>query len=159
MGLTGPMGALPTVYTTLVLERLRDRDSTMRDFFDLFNHRMVSLFYRAWEKYRFTVAYEAGDASGPVAHSSWICSVSARRACRTARRSADDAMIFYSGLLAQRPRSAAALRQVLGDYFDVPVRDGAVRRRLVRACDEPNSARWMGRPRLVTPARLRRRGR
>lgn len=33
----------------------------------------------------------------------------------------DDAMLYYSGLLAQQPRSAQALRQILADYFDVPV--------------------------------------
>ena len=33
----------------------------------------------------------------------------------------DDLLIYYSGLLAQRPRSAQALQQILSDYFDVPV--------------------------------------
>ena len=33
----------------------------------------------------------------------------------------DDALIYYAGLLAQRPRSAQALQQILADYFDVPV--------------------------------------
>ena len=31
----------------------------MRDFFDLFNHRIISHFFRAWKKYRFAIAYEA----------------------------------------------------------------------------------------------------
>jgi type VI secretion system protein ImpH len=34
---------------------------------------------------------------------------------------ADDSLIYYAGLLAQWPRSASALRQVLTDYFEVPV--------------------------------------
>jgi len=42
-------------------ERLRARDTAPREFLDIFNHRMVSLFYQAWEKFRFTVAYERGD--------------------------------------------------------------------------------------------------
>ena len=30
-------------------------------------------------------------------------------------------MIYYGGLLGQRPRSAQALKQILADYFEVPV--------------------------------------
>ena len=42
-------------------------------------------------------------------------------ACKTGSRCLDDSLLYYSGLLAQRPRSAAALRNLLGDYFEVPV--------------------------------------
>lgn len=60
MGMTGPVGALPQWYTELVVQRMNARraDTTLRDFLDLFNHRIVSLFYRAWEKYRFWMRHE-----------------------------------------------------------------------------------------------------
>jgi type VI secretion system protein ImpH len=33
----------------------------------------------------------------------------------------DDTLVYYAGLLAQRPRSAQALQQILADFFNVPV--------------------------------------
>jgi type VI secretion system protein ImpH len=49
---------LPSYYHRLVRRRLRARDRVFRDFLDLINHRAISLFYRAWVKYRFPIAYE-----------------------------------------------------------------------------------------------------
>lgn len=120
MGLTGPLGVLPVVYTTFVMSRIRERDLTLRDFFDIFNHRMISLFYRAWERSRFAVSYER-DGRGPLSHHLLALIGLGTAGLQDRQAVADVSLIFYSGLLAQRPRSAQALRQVLEDYFDVPV--------------------------------------
>jgi len=61
MGLIGPLGVLPHYYTELVIIRSRVKDHVLGDFLDIFNHRMISMFFQAWQKYRFTVAYERGE--------------------------------------------------------------------------------------------------
>ncbi len=120
MGLTGPQGVLPLHYTALLRERLRARDSAMRAFFDIFNHRAISLFFRAWEKHHFVVGYER-DGSDPL--SPHLMDLIGLGTPGLARRQAvaDEALLFRCGLIAPHTRSAAGLRALLMDYFDVPV--------------------------------------
>ena len=119
MGLTGPMGVLPLSYTELVRDRARAKDPTMRDFFDLFNHRAISLFYQAWEKYRFFVAYERDRKDR---FSRFLMSFVGLGTKGLEMRQApvrDESFLYYSGLLSLQPRSASALEQILADYFGV----------------------------------------
>jgi type VI secretion system protein ImpH len=120
MGLTGPVGVLPLYYTELVMERLRSRDTGLRDFLDIFNHRAISLFYRAWEKYRLPIAYES---SRQGAFLQLLLSIVGLGTPGLADRQTvrDESLVFYAGLMCQQPRSASALERLLGDYFGVPV--------------------------------------
>ncbi len=120
MGLTGPSGVLPHYYNELVITRGRAKDHAIGDFFDIFNHRMISLFFQAWQKYRFTVAYERGQRDRFSHHMLDLLGLGTE-GLQNRQNVADDSLIYYAGLLAQQPRSASALRQVLTDYFDVPV--------------------------------------
>jgi type VI secretion system protein ImpH len=120
MGLTGPQGVLPNPYTSLIIERLRVSDSSPRDFLDIFNHRILSLFYRAWRKYRFDVAYEQGERDLFSRHLLSLIGLGTE-GLRDRQAVSDDTLVYYAGLLAQRPRSAQALQQILADYFEVPV--------------------------------------
>jgi type VI secretion system protein ImpH len=128
LGLTGPNGALPQHYTTLLIERVRAKDFALRDFLDLFNHRLISLFYRAWEKYRFAIAYERHELEGAEGRDDLFtaclyCLVGLGTAGLRGRLQFDDeAFLFYAGYFAHFPRSALALEIMLGDYFELPVR-------------------------------------
>ena len=120
MGLIGPLGVLPLSYSMLVLERARARDYAMRDFLDIFHHRIISLFYRAWEKYRFTVAYERDQRDRVTDHLHDLVGLGTD-GLRDRLAVPDEALLFYVGLLALRTRPAVALEQLLEDYFGVPV--------------------------------------
>lgn len=58
LGLTGARGALPSHYTEWVLQQLKARAPELRDFLDIFNHRILSLLYRSWEKTQPSVQQE-----------------------------------------------------------------------------------------------------
>lgn len=62
-GLTGSLGALPTVYTEWLIERhYRYGDKTAKAFLDIFNNRLHSLRYLAWQKYHYYAMAESGGA-------------------------------------------------------------------------------------------------
>ena len=120
MGLTGPLGALPLYYTELVMHRSRERNHSVRDFLDIFNHRIISLFYRAWEKYRFAIPYER-DERDQMSQMLMDLIGLGTAGLQDRQDVCDDALLFYSGLLSQRPRSVLGLQQIVADYFDVPI--------------------------------------
>jgi len=125
MGLTGPLGVLPRYYTELMLDRLQAKDTTLRDFFDVFNHRMVSLFFRAWEKHHCVVGFEQSLLKGRddrFARCLFALAGLGTKGLRDQLTIDDRSILRYVGLLGQRPRSAEALERCLGDYFQVPVR-------------------------------------
>jgi len=120
MGLTGPLGVLPYCYSELILERLRAKDTTLPDFFDVFNHRMISFFHRAWEKYRFPVTYCLGDEDHFTQRLLDLIGIGTP-GLQDRQAVPDEALLHYVGLLGLQPRSACALEQILADYFEVPV--------------------------------------
>lgn len=119
-GLTGPQGVLPLEYSELVAERVRSRDHSLRDFLDLFNHRLISLFFRAWEK---THARGANTATGGDPLNDHLLDLVGVGTPGLAKQLGlpPASLPFYVGLLAMPTRPAVALELMLEDYFGVPV--------------------------------------
>jgi type VI secretion system protein ImpH len=116
MGLTGPLGVLPHHYSELVIDRTRHNDTALWKFLDIFNHRMLSLFYRVWEKHRFPIAYERGQLDDFTQSLFSLVGIGTEK-LRNRLSLNDQVLIFYGGLVAQRPHSASAITAILGDYF------------------------------------------
>ena len=124
MGLTGAEGALPRYYTELLMQRAQVNDYALRDFLDLFNHRLISLFYRAWEKHHCVVGYERARETGEedrFARLLYAVLGLGTAGIREQLGGDDGSLLRYAGLLVQRPRAAHALQQCLSDAFQVPV--------------------------------------
>ena len=118
-GLTGPQGVLPHVYTEYAAFRVRARDTAFRDFLDLFHHRALSLFYRAWERHHTTVPAERGDEDRIQHHLLDLVGVGTDEVRRRSSLSTGT-LAYYAGLLAMRTRPASGLAQLVADYFRVP---------------------------------------
>lgn len=59
MGLYGVDSPLPTSYIDDIAQR-RDGHEALEAFLDIFNHRMMTQFYRIWRKYNYPATFEAG---------------------------------------------------------------------------------------------------
>ncbi len=122
MGLNGPSGVLPGFYSQLVLDAERDKNRAMRNFLDLFNHRALSFFVRATEKYSLPLAWQQSGGRGTDAVSAALLALVGLRqdAMRRRQAVADETLVFYGGHYAHRPRSAGPLAQLLSEYFEGP---------------------------------------
>ncbi|MGQ5523275.1 type VI secretion system baseplate subunit TssG [Chitinimonas sp. PSY-7] len=120
IGMTGPSGAMPRFYTEKLAERLQvHRDPTAHAFMNVFNNRMVALFYKAWQKYRLPLRHESGQRFLPE-----LLSLSGKQLGLDKPADSDENIApyaAYAGLLRHQPVSAENLRRVLADYFQATV--------------------------------------
>lgn len=119
MGMIGINGILPIHYTELAMSRARYGDHTFAAFMDIFTHRAVSLFFKAWEKYRFPVQYERGNDS--FTQNLFAFAGLATSGLRGRMDLDDESLLPYTGLIAQKPHSSSSLSQILSDYFGIEV--------------------------------------
>ena len=119
MGLVGNQGVLPLHYSRLVQSMDREASNPLRTFLDIFQHRLVSLFYRAMEKGRFFVLFERGEKD-PVSSRLMELMGLGSPTLRSRMEVPDDDLLFYGGLLGPHQRNAASLERMIQDYFDVP---------------------------------------
>jgi type VI secretion system protein ImpH len=120
MGLAGAHGPLPTVYTG---QLLREQPSALRDFLDIFNHRLIALLYRVHEMHHPELTNGSPDQGLCANHLYTFFGLGRdpESAARNRLSMPDRALLHYSGLLAHRPHSASGLQRLLCDYFEVEV--------------------------------------
>ncbi|MBX2880245.1 MAG: type VI secretion system baseplate subunit TssG [Granulosicoccus sp.] len=119
MGLLGTNGPLPLHYTEYADQRARhNNDPTFLEFLDLFNHRMLSLFYKAMaitdpalnqdrpDKNRFNAIVGALAGLEPAASNNRDCVP-------------DFAKYYYAGWMGSQAKSPEGVSSMVSDYFDL----------------------------------------
>ena len=89
----------------------------VRDFLDIANHRLISLLYRAWRKYRWAFTFKPGP-SDPISSAVLGMLGLAGAAQREALGVHPQRLLRYAGFITQLPRNASGLGGVISDYFD-----------------------------------------
>lgn len=127
----GAQGVLPAHYTTLILQRLKDGDTALKDFLDLFHHRLVTALVRAWERHS-PVAVLRGNADAPPGAAPAEAQIDLFTRCiqaltnhkryATATDYDRNVLLYYSGVFQDRRRPSGSLAAVLEDYFGVKAR-------------------------------------
>ena len=121
LGLWGPNGALPSHLTEYTLERERvARDRTFTAFADVFHHRALSLFYRAWAEAQPTAQGDRPDDDAFARYTGALAGIDGEA---LAGRDAlpDRFRRYMAGRLVAQVRSAEGLTAFLAAFFDVPV--------------------------------------
>jgi type VI secretion system protein ImpH len=121
LSLGGAHGPLPHALTEWVLDRIAAKDFALRDFLDIFHHRLISLLYRVRRHHRLGMEW-----TSPEHHrfSSYLLALMGMGTPGLQGRLAipDRALLRYAGILTKQPRDAAGLQLLLGDFFGLPIR-------------------------------------
>jgi type VI secretion system protein ImpH len=121
-GLFGPDGPLPLHLTEYARDRRRNhRDATFQHFADIFHHRALSLFYRAWAEVRPTVAFDRPGEDRFSRHLGALIGIG-MPALRGRDAMPDLARLHFAGLLAGQTRHAEGLATILSGFFGMTVR-------------------------------------
>ena len=124
MGLYGVNSPLPSFIPVMIAQAYQDEDP-LRDFLDIFNHRILSLYYRSWKKHQLApscdptgqtpLVFALGSMigrQGDIPDQDWSV--------------APERLIRYAGLLSSQARPAGGLEAMVSDFFgldDVKVKE------------------------------------
>lgn len=116
LGLYGSTSPLPGHYVeSIALSDYQGGPQPIREFLDVFHHRLFSLIYRAWSKYRFSVSYRSKGTDTFTRR--MFCAVGLDAFRETEPSIPRFLFLRYASILTSKSRSARGLRVVLEDLY------------------------------------------
>ena len=121
LGVFGPDGPLPLHLTEYARDRLRNHnDPSFARFADLFHHRALSLFYRAWADVRPTVSFDRPPQDRFADYVGALIGLSTP-GLRDRDAMPDLTKLHFAGHLSAQTRHADGLAAILSAFFTMPV--------------------------------------
>jgi type VI secretion system protein ImpH len=118
LGLLGPQGALPLAITEEAYHYALAGDDAFPRFLDLFNHRFIQLFFRAWADARPIAQHDRPDADRFVAYLGSAIGIGSSP-YRNLDSVPDAAKLGFAGLLGAQAKSASRLAAAIKGMFNV----------------------------------------
>lgn len=138
LGLIGPSGVLPYWYTELALERLKQKDSSLAAFLDIFHHRLVTLFYLAWKKQRFPENYAPGGRDRLTGYLLSLCGLGTEGLSGKIGLS-PESLAFYTGLFSTMPPTAVGIESSVSYLSGVRAEVVELIERIIPLSDEDHT--------------------
>jgi type VI secretion system protein ImpH len=118
-GLFGPNGPLPPHLTEYAFEReYNERDRTFAAFADIFHHRLISFFYRAWAANQKSVDLDRSEGGRFATFIGSFFGVG-MESLQNQDAVSDLSKLYFSGRLSCQTRNAEGLEAILGSYFEI----------------------------------------
>ena len=118
LGLLGPQGALPLSTTEEAYHYALSQDDAFPRFLDVFNHRFIQLFFRAWADARPIAQHDRPDADRFIAYLGSAIGIGSTP-YRNLDSVPDAAKLGYAGLLGAQAKSASRLAAAIQGLFKV----------------------------------------
>jgi type VI secretion system protein ImpH len=118
LGLLGPQGALPLSTTEESYHYVLARDDAFPRFLDIFNHRFIQLFFRAWADSRPIVQHDRPAADRFIAYIGSAIGIGSKP-YRNLDSVPDTAKLGFAGLLGAQAKSASRLAGAICGLFNV----------------------------------------
>jgi type VI secretion system protein ImpH len=125
-GLSGAQGVLPVRYTELILQELKNKNESLSDFIDIFNHRSISLYYQAWHKYQLPVNFERNRNQQHSTRDKFTQALLSLAGLGTSELQYrlpfdDELMAGFAGSLSRSQRTADQLKSLIYQMFALEV--------------------------------------
>jgi type VI secretion system protein ImpH len=121
IGIMGAQGVLPSILSEHIERRVRSkRDKTLYSFINLFQHRLFSLFYRAWALNQRSIDHTWGEEQRQRDYHAALVGIMGRYEEEEARIE-PRALMYHSGTFSGFTANRDALVAFLRDYFEVSV--------------------------------------
>ncbi|WGR72802.1 MULTISPECIES: type VI secretion system baseplate subunit TssG [unclassified Bradyrhizobium] len=136
LGLHGPSSPLPPFYAERVMHA--EGMGSLRDFFDFFNHRLISLLLRIWRYYRHHLRFEEGATDAISVLIGTLFGLVPREGTAD-EREWRARLLPHAGVLALCSRSAKLVAGLISSHLNISAR---VEEFIWREIDIPRQAQW-----------------